>query len=74
MPSEGPRPTYHAGEQLPIVVAGHPSRAVELEPAVLAGPHAQQARVHLRQRGAQRSVPRAQGSPANDKGSDKSRS
>lgn len=46
-PSEASRPTYHAGEELPVIVAGHPSGAVELEPAVFAGPHAQQARVHL---------------------------
>lgn len=45
-----PRPTYHAGKQLPVVIAGHPSGAVELKPAVLAGSHAQQARVDLRQR------------------------
>lgn len=41
--------TYHTGEQLPVVVAGHPSGAVELKPAVLAGSHAQQARVDLPQ-------------------------
>lgn len=40
-------PMYHAGKQLPVIVAGHPSGAVELEPAILAGPHTQQARVDL---------------------------
>lgn len=40
-------PTYHAGKQFPIIVTGHPSGAVELEPAILARPHAQQARVDL---------------------------
>lgn len=49
-PPEGSRSTYHAGKQLPIIVAGHPSGAVELKPAVFAGPHTQQARVHLWQR------------------------
>lgn len=53
----GGPPAYHAGKQLAVVVTGHPSGAVELEPAVFARPHAQQARVHLRRGGAQRSVP-----------------
>lgn len=38
---------YHAGKQLPIIITGHPSGAVELEPAILACPHTQQARVDL---------------------------
>lgn len=38
---------YHAGKELSIIITGHPSRAVELEPAILAGPHTQQARVDL---------------------------
>lgn len=38
---------YHAGKELSIIITGHPSRAVELEPAILAGTHTQQARVDL---------------------------
>jgi hypothetical protein len=49
-PSRGPT-AYHAGEQLPVIITGHPSRAVELEPAIFAGPHTQQARVDLPHRG-----------------------
>lgn len=40
-------PTYHAGKQLPVIITGHPSRAVELEPAILACPHAQLTGVDL---------------------------
>lgn len=39
--------TYHTGKQLPVVITRHPSGAVELEPAVFASPHAQQAGVDL---------------------------
>lgn len=55
--SRGPNLTYHAGEQLPVIIAGHPSGAVELKPAILASPHAQQARVDLHGGKARRSVP-----------------
>lgn len=39
--------TYHTGKELSIIITGHSSRAVELEPAVFASPHTQQTRVHL---------------------------